>query len=106
MEKEDELELEISLFFMFEKNPERVGPLFDDIVQNDGWALSAIEKRFLAYSLMVDKSVMIYIFVKADGVVGKCAKYVDFLVNQLRTAGLNELTWGYFRDNFYPLELP
>lgn len=51
--------------------------LFKQIVAKGGWCLEAIKKRFEAHILSVDEKTMILIMYLGDGIVGKCAKYVD-----------------------------
>src|SRR5690606_10779235 len=68
-----------------------------------GWVLQAIDKRFSAFETEVDKKTMIMILYIGDGIVGKCAKYVDDVVEKFRALEFERLDFEKFTKNIYPM---
>lgn len=97
---------EMHIFMTLEINPE-VDELFNKIKSTDGgWVLKAIEKRFGVYNMNVDKRVMIGILTIGDGVVGKCAKYVDDIAKWSNKSSQSEINWKKFKEEIYPWGIP
>ena len=71
-----------------------------------GWVLKAIEKRFIAHKLEVEKKVMIMILIIGNCVVGKCAKYVDDIANICYVSDYKKINWDMFSKNIYPFGIP
>ncbi|MCC6843766.1 MAG: hypothetical protein IT264_11815 [Saprospiraceae bacterium] len=71
-----------------------------------GWVLKAIQKRFVAHKLNVDKKVMIAVLAIGDGIVGKCAFYVDDIASWGSKFNRKEIDWNTFTKEIYPLGIP
>ena len=99
---------EIAIFVMIneiEKN--KVDLLFNDMQkQAGGWVLKAIKKRFNVYGIQVDKKTMIMTLAMGDGVVGRCAKYVDDMVHWCKENMINEIDFDTFTTKIYPTGFP
>lgn len=99
-------ENEFSIFFMLEQNS-TVDELFEQLKSTDGgWVLKAIEKRFEAHEMNVDKKVMIAVLSIGDGVVGKCAKYVDDIAAWGKEFYHTKIEWNRFTREIYPFGIP
>ena len=97
---------EISIFITLERNS-NVDELFEQLkLANGGWVLKAIEKRFEAHKMNVDKKVMIMILSIGDGVTGKCAKYVDDIAEWGNEFYHTKIEWDRFTKEIYPLGIP
>lgn len=97
---------EISIFLMLERNS-NIDELFNQLKETDGgWVLKAIEKRFKAHKMDVDKKVMIAILTIGDGVVGKCAKYVDDIADWGDEFYHSKIEWERFTKQIYPFGIP
>jgi hypothetical protein len=93
---------ELSIFVMLEQNS-NVDELFEQMKETDGGlVLKAIEKRFEAYEMNVDKKVMIAVLSIGDGVVGKCAKYVDDIAAWGNEFHHTKIEWNRFTREIYP----
>ena len=97
---------ELSIFITLEQNS-NVDELFDKLKEtDDGWVLKAIEKRFEAHGMSVDKKVMIAVLSIGDGRVSKCAKYVDDIANWGKEFYHTKIEWKCFTDEIYPFGVP
>lgn len=97
---------EMSIFITLEQNS-NVDELFEQLKETDGgWVLKAIEKRFEAHKMNVDKRIMIAILSIGDGVVGKCAKYVDDIANWGNEFYHTKIEWNRFTKEIYPFGIP
>lgn len=102
----DLTEDELSIFITLELNS-NVDGLFEALKTTDGgWVLEAIQKRFEAYNLNVDKKVMIAVLSIGDGVVGMCSKYVDYIAIWNSTHHIALIDWNIFTKAIYPLGIP
>lgn len=97
---------EVSLLIMLERGSNCADDLFKSIVDEGGWVLRAIEKRFVAHGLSVDKRVMIFVLAIGDGVVGECARYVDDIANWAEKAKQSAIDWHRFTHDVYPMGIP
>lgn len=95
---------EFSIFLTLEKLDD-VDGLFTELAKKT-WVLKAIEKRCAAYSMNVDKKVMIAILTIGDGVVGKCAKCVDDIFEWSHMNQHKNITWITFCQTIYPTGVP
>lgn len=93
----DELEIFICLQLDID-----VDGLFEEIINNGGWVLKAIEKRFEAHKIEVDKKVMIAILTMGDCAVGKCAKLVDYVADWCNKFDYKKIDWAIFTHKIYP----
>lgn len=92
----------MSIFITLEKNS-NVDELFEKLKLTDGgWVLKAIEKRFEAHKMDVDKKVMIAVLSIGDGVVGKCTKYVDDIADWGNEFYHTKVEWKRFTNDIYP----
>lgn len=97
---------ELSIFLVLEVNPD-VDELYGKLKLADGgWVLKAIEKRFEAHQVSVDKKVMIAVLYIGDGVVGRCAKYVDDIAAWAKEHAHTAIQWPVFTKNIYPHGIP
>lgn len=97
---------EITIFITLEQNS-NVDELFEQLKLTDGgWVLKAIEKRFEAHKMNVDKKVMIAVLSIGDGVVGKCLKYVDDISNWGNEFCHTKVEWERFTNDIYPWGIP
>ncbi len=97
---------EIEIFIILEQNP-NVDELFAQMKEtNGGWVLKAIEKRFEVHKMNVDKRVMIAVLSIGDGVVGKCAKYVDDIASWGDKFHHTNIDWKLFTQKIYPHGIP
>ena len=80
--------------------------LYDAIVDQGGWVLRAIEKRFNALGMTADHKVMIMIMTLGDGVIGKCVKYVDDIAGWSIANKQPKITWKDYCLEIYPKEVP
>lgn len=67
-----------------------------------GWVLEAIEKRFRAHEIEVDKKIILMIGFFGKGAVGICAKHVDFIAELAKSIGLKTISWHDFIYKIYP----
>lgn len=74
--------------------------------QPGGWVLKAIEKRFNELEKEVDKKIMIMILSIGDGIIDKCVKYVDDIVNWSNEFYHSKITWEQFTKEIYPHGIP
>ncbi len=75
--------------------------------ETGGWVLKAIEKRFsLGYQIDVDKRVQIMILTHGNGVVGICAKHVDYIAEWAKKRQHKKITWDMFRMQIYAHGIP
>jgi len=98
-------EKEILVMLQLAEN-KSVDQLYEKLSEtNGGWVIQAIEKRFKAYNLDVDKKVIIMISSLGDGIVGQCVKYVDdiFIWSKKNT---KEINWNCFTRRIYPMGIP
>lgn len=99
---QDEMSLFITLGLI-----SNVDELFEQLKSTDGgWVLKAIEKRFKAHEMNVDKKVMIAVLSIGDGVVGKCAKYVDDIAVWANEFDHTKIDWNRFTKEVYPFGVP
>lgn len=70
------------------------------------WVLKAVEKRFSAHNFKADKKTMIMILAIGDGTVGRCAKYVDDVVERCKSQGLDSVDFETFSTKIYPGGIP
>lgn len=97
---------EMSIFITLEQNS-NVDELFNQLKEtNGGWVLKAIEKRFEAHKINVDKKIMIAVLSIGDGVVGKCAQYVDDIVCWGNEFYHTRIEWDRFTKEVYPFGIP
>lgn len=102
----DLTEEEMKMFIALERQPS-VDELFDALKETDGgWVLKAIEKRFESHKMNVDKKVMIAVLSIGDGVVGKCAKYVDDIASWGNEFHHTKIEWNRFTKEVYPFGIP
>lgn len=99
---------ELDTFITLELIPEsRIDELFDVITNTDGgWVLKAIQKRFLAHKIDVDKRIMIAILSIGDGTVGVCAKHVDYIATLSSKMNYLKIEWSIFTQKIYPTGIP
>lgn len=99
---------EVAIFVMLSAAAEdKVRELFSELKNQDGgWVLTAIEKRFNAYAIQADKKTMIMTLTMGDGVVGKCAKYVDDMVHWCKENMISKLDFDIFNKRIYPNGFP
>lgn len=100
---QDETEIFIRLSKM---NDNRTNEFFYVILKSGGWVLKAIQKRFLIHAIEVDKKVMIMVLSIGDGVVGKCAKYVDDIARICHEKNIKNLDLELFSKTIYPNGVP
>lgn len=99
-------ENEMYIFIKLEQYP-NIDELFNQLTQIDGgWVLKAIEKRFEAHKMNVDKRVMIAVLSIGDGIVGKCAKYVDDIADWGNEFYHTKIEWNRFTREVYPFGIP
>lgn len=81
--------------------------MYAEMCETDGgWVLKAIHKRFEAHDLPTDKKTQIMVLSMGDGVVGRCAKYVDDIVEKAHGLDLQELSFKDFAQKIYPWDFP
>lgn len=80
--------------------------LFNEICNEGGWVLKAIKKRFEAHDLKVDEKTMILILSIGDGVVGRCANYVDDIAVICQEKSITALSFDDFTKKIYPWGVP
>ena len=99
---------EISIFIMInDAQKGKVSELFNELSkQPGGWVLKAIKKRFEAYNIKVDDKTMIMTLTMGDGIVGKCAKYVDDMVHWCKEKSKTEIDFKTFTEIIYPHGFP
>lgn len=100
---------ETSILFSLLTTKDKAGieNLFKELSkQGGGWVLAAIEKRFSVHQISCDKKVMIMILTMGDGVVGRCARYVDDIVKWCRLKESTNITLDDFCNKIYPMEIP
>lgn len=99
---------EVSIFMLLYKATEdKAIELFNELCKTDGgWVLKAIEKRFEVLSLKCDKKTMIMVLSMGDGIVGKCAKYVDDIYVKCKSKGLKQIDFTTFTNKIYPMGFP
>lgn len=84
-----------------------VDSLWEGILKEDGgWVLKIIEKRLEAHGLKTCKRTMIFILSLGEGVVGKCAKYVDDLALKAKGFDYVEIDFAAFLEKVYPDGVP
>lgn len=99
-------ESEVSVFLTLEQLPNG-DELFNELLKEPGgWVLKAIEERFTAHKMNVDKKVMIAILSIGDGIVGKCAKYVDDIADWGKEFYHTKVEWSRFVKEIYPFGIP
>jgi hypothetical protein len=97
---------EMMIFLVLEQNP-NVEPLFKEFLKtNGGWVLEAISKRFSVHQINADKRIMIAILSIGNGVIGKCAKYVDDIAQWCSDNKCVDLEWRKFTMQVYPHGIP
>lgn len=97
---------EMSIFLTLERES-NVDELFEKLKSTDGgWVLKAIEKRFEVHKMDVDKKVMIGVLSIGEGVVGKCAKYVDDIAAWGNEFYHSKIDWKQFSNEIYPFGIP
>ncbi|MCX6217645.1 hypothetical protein [Spirosoma sp.] len=97
---------EVSIFICLEQAAS-VDGLFKEIAATaGGWVLKAIEKRFEAHGLTVDKKVMIFILTIGNGVVGQCAQHVDNMAEWAGKQQQTQIDWRTFTHQIYPHGIP
>ncbi len=102
----DDQETELFILLHSQSNVQS-DALFQKMIEDDSvWVLKAIQKRFKAAELVADKKTMIMILFMGDGVVGKCAKYVDDIYLRCKKQGIEKLTFETFTKDIYPLGFP
>jgi len=95
---------EMALFFVLNEH-DNVELLFEELkTLPSGWVLMAIEKRFKAHNVQADQKVMIAILTIGDGVVGKCAKYVEHIIKLSKNK--TQIDWEFFASALLPFEIP
>ena len=98
---------ETSIFLSLHRaNENQANEMFERIINDGGWPLKAIEKRFEAHSLDVDKKTMIMILSIADGAVGKCANFVDDISKICEDKSIKKLSFDDFSKKVYPWGIP
>lgn len=98
---------EIAMFVMLNKmDNAKSKEVFELLVKKGGWQLEGIKKRFSAYNLSADNKTMIMIFTISNGVIGKCAKYVDDVVVRSAKLNINEISFDDFSKRIYPIGYP
>ena len=81
--------------------------LFEKLLeQPGGWVLKAIEKRFNAYELKVSKKVMMMILMHGEGIVGKCAQYVDDIAKWAKEHDKKAIDITTLAHEIYPWVIP
>lgn len=97
---------EVAIFVTLELSS-NADELFEQLKTVDsGWVLKAIEKRFTVYKISVDKKIMIAVLSIGDGVVGKCAKYVDDIASWSHKFNRSKIEWYNFVNEIYPTGVP
>lgn len=104
----DMTKCEVKLFIQIKNASEsEVTAMFKALCDEDGgWVLKAIEKRFQAYKIPADKQTMIMVLYIGDGIVGKCAKYVDDIVVKSAKLDLDKIDFDDFTNKIYPMGFP
>ena len=98
---------EIAMFVMLTKmDNAKAEEVFELLVKKGGWQLDGIKKRFSAYNLSADNKTMIMILTISNGVIGKCAKYVDDIVVRSAKLNINEISFDDFSKLIYPMGYP
>ena len=102
---EDEASIFVSLQYMTKEDSEKLYNIF--IKEQPGaWVLQAIKKRFEAQNVQADYKTMIMVLSIGDGVVGKCAKYVDDIVIKVQNMNLDMIDFELFCYKIYPGGIP
>lgn len=100
---------EVSIFLDIQSAKDyQVENMFNAICNNEagGWVLKAIEKRFGVLKINADKKVMIMVLSIGDGVVGRCANYVDDVVAWCRKNSYDSVNLQLFANKIYPVGIP
>ena len=85
----------------------QIAELFQDLCDSDGgWVLKVIEKRFEVFKISADRKTMIMVLSIGDGIVGKCAKYVDDIVVRAAKSNLDNIDFDSFTSKIYPMGFP
>jgi hypothetical protein len=98
---------EMHIFLMLEmmSSVDVVG-FYESIKESDGgWVLKAIEKRFKAYNIEADQKVMVTVLSIGDGVVGVCAKHVDY-ISDFCSKNNKKADWDTFTKQIYAHGIP
>jgi hypothetical protein len=102
---EDEVSIFVQLNMITKEDSEELYNMF--IKEHSGaWVLKAIKKRFEAQGVQADHKTMIMILSIGDGVVGKCAKYVDDIVIKVQNLNLDMIDFELFSFKIYPFGIP
>lgn len=99
---------EITIFInIIDAKDENIDEIFNGIQKEDGgWVLKAIEKRFKGYKINADKKTMIMTLAMGEGVVGRCAKYVDDMVHWSKENMKDSIDFKTFNEKIYPFGFP
>jgi hypothetical protein len=107
VEKRELTKDELHIFLILEKEV-NIDGFFQYLMNKTGggWVLKAIEKRFEAHEIAVDKKTMIAVLSIGNGAVGKCAKYIDDIAQWCNERKKNTIDWDIFCKQIYPDGIP
>lgn len=97
---------EMAIFLVLEKN-QNIDEMFVAMKNEDGgWVLEAIQRRFSAHDINTEKRVMIAVLYIGDGVIGRCAKYIDHIAEWCHKQKTHKIEWQQFAMKVYPYGIP
>lgn len=99
---------ETSVFITLSKANEKQSiELFNEILNEGGWVLKVISKRFgVLHKMEVDYKTMICVLCIGDGVAGICVKYVDDIAIICKEKNIIKLNFDDFSKKIYPWGVP